>query len=77
MSLDDASLVLGAQALATRFANAEAALTAIPTRPITSSFLDVEPVPSPEYLRMNAAGLSTLALVWVLEVSLPHVQENS
>lgn len=68
--LDDASLVQRAPDLLAQFALSEAAVAAIPERPITSSFLAVEPATDPQTLRLDAVGLHALAVVWTIEVGL-------
>lgn len=64
--LDDAALLQHAPALAKQLALAQAAVAAIPERPVTRSYLTVEPAPAPEDFADGFLG--ALARVWVVEV---------
>ena len=67
--LDAADIVQHAPVLTDRFTAAQAAVTAIPEQPVTSSFLAVGPAPGLEALRSTVAGLmGALSVARVVEV---------
>lgn len=69
-SPDDAALALLAPSLSERFVAAQAAVAAIPERPVTSSFLVAKPLPATKSLRAKGAAelLGVLAVICVAEV---------
>lgn len=67
--LDDGALAQHAPALLARFTAVQSAVAAIPERPVTRSFLAVEPAPGPEALRAQCTGmLGVLAVIGTVEV---------